>query len=53
MKKVPFITKEQAEEIAKNILLLSIYMTKKASEKTPEDFMTLSLGIKVLRSFSL
>lgn len=51
--KVPFITKEQAEEIAKNILLLSIYMTKKASEKTPEDFMTLSLGIKVLRSFSL
>lgn len=31
--KVPFITKEQAEEIAKNILLLSIYMTKRHQRK--------------------
>lgn len=53
MKKVPFITKEQAEEIAKKYPTPFHIYDEKASEKMPEDFMTLSLGIKVLRSFSL
>lgn len=53
MAKVPFVTKEQLDEIVKNIQHHFIYMMKKEFVKQQEDYTKHFHGIKDLKNILL